>query len=79
MLGVGAGIETALAAPFLHNGVAIHATVNSGNMGGRTIIDRPDRILGGYTPPQSCSRLMVFADPDRPGGCNAACNSRARK
>ncbi|MFA6181507.1 primase-helicase zinc-binding domain-containing protein [Acidithiobacillus sp.] len=67
VLGVGEGIETALAASFLHNGVAVHATVNSGNMGGRTIDDHPDRILGGYTPPQSCSRLMVFADPDSAG------------
>ncbi len=67
-LGVGEGMETALGASFAHHGLAVHATVNSGNMGGRTV---GERVIGGYTPPQTCKKLLIFADND-PAGTRAA-------
>ncbi|MDD2750779.1 primase-helicase zinc-binding domain-containing protein [Acidithiobacillus sp.] len=67
-LGVAEGMETALAASFAHHGLAVHATVNSGNMGGRSV---GDRVIGGYTPPQTCKKLLIFADND-PAGIRAA-------
>jgi putative DNA primase/helicase len=67
-LGVGEGIETALAASLAHHGIAVHATVNSGNMGGRAI---GERVIGGYTPPPTCKKLLIFTDND-PAGIQAA-------
>jgi len=67
-LGVGEGVETSLAGSFAHHGLAVHATVNSGNMGGRAV---GERVIGGYTPPQTCKKLLIFADND-PAGIRAA-------
>ncbi|WP_409409073.1 primase-helicase zinc-binding domain-containing protein [Acidithiobacillus ferriphilus] len=67
-LGVGEGVETSLAGSFAHHGLAVHATVSSGNMGGRAV---GERVIGGYTPPQTCKKLLIFADND-PAGTRAA-------
>lgn len=73
-LGIGEGMETALAASLAHHGIAVHATVNSGNMGGHAI---GERVIGGYTPPATCKKLLVFTDND-PAGIRAAKYLRER-